>query len=623
MSRLWLVGRLVARDLRNRPGQAVLMLLAITAATATLTLGLVLHGVTSQPYQQTRAATRGPDEVAYIGQPPVTDGPPGSAPPVAGTKLQKQAQTQAGKLARTSGVAASSGPFPLAGALVRANGLTAGAEAEGRDEAPASVDQPALTAGSWVRPGGVVLERTFAAGLGVGAGDRITLNGRPFTVTGIAVTAASPPYPNLCYWSGGGCRAGPPDTGSVRDRGLLWLTKPDALALATPANPVTTYVVDLKLRDPAAADAFALPYDKDFGPPEMIPWSGIAAADALLVQDEQDVLSPGAWLAALLAIASVAVLAGGRMTERTRRVGLLKAVGASPGLVTATLMAENLVLALTAAAVGLAAGWLAAPLLTSPGAALVGTPGAPSLTAPVAGLVLAVALGVALAATLVPAIRAARGSTVRALADAPRPPRRRPRLLAMSRRLPVPMLLGLRLVARRPRRALLGAANVAITMAGVVAVLTFHATAGQKINGGGSGLSDPVLNRDEQVLLVLTIMLLTLAALNAIVTAWSTMLDTRHPAALARALGATPRTVAAGLTAAQLLPAVPGALLGIPLGIGLFAAADHGGLIIVPPAWWLAAAVLATLAAVAGLAAVPARVGARRPAAGILQAETA
>ena len=75
MSRLRLVGRLVARDLRRRPGQAVLMLLAITAATATLTLGLVLHGVTSQPYQQTRAATRGPDEVAYIGQPPVTHGP--------------------------------------------------------------------------------------------------------------------------------------------------------------------------------------------------------------------------------------------------------------------------------------------------------------------------------------------------------------------------------------------------------------------------------------------------------------------------------------------------------------------------------------------------------------------
>ena len=90
------------------------MLLAITAATATLTLGLVLHGVTSQPYQQTRAATNGPDEVAYMGQPTATGGPPGSAPPATETKLQQQAQTQAEKLARAPGVTASSGPFPLA-----------------------------------------------------------------------------------------------------------------------------------------------------------------------------------------------------------------------------------------------------------------------------------------------------------------------------------------------------------------------------------------------------------------------------------------------------------------------------------------------------------------------------
>ena len=243
--------------------------------------------------------------------------------------------------------------------MVRANGLVAGAEAEGRDVAPARVDQPALTAGSWVRPGGVVLERTFAAALGVGVGDRITLNGRPYTVAGIAVTAANPPYPNLCYYAGGGCLAGSDrsDLGP-RTSGLLWLTKPDALSLATPTNPVTSYVLDLRLRNPATAQAFADRYGFGDAATEVVPWTGIADADALLVQDEQDVLSPGAWLAALLAIASVAVLAGGRMTERTRRVGLLKAVGASPGLVTATLMAENLVLALAAAASGWSpAGW--------------------------------------------------------------------------------------------------------------------------------------------------------------------------------------------------------------------------------------------------------------------------
>ena len=89
------------------------------------------------------------------------------------------------------------------------------------------------------------------------------------------------------------------------------------------------------------------------------------------------------------------------MAEQTRRVGLIKAVGGTPGLIAAVLLAENLVLALIAAAAGLAAGWRAAPLLTSPGAGLVGAPGAPSLTTLTVALVAAAALALALAATLV------------------------------------------------------------------------------------------------------------------------------------------------------------------------------------------------------------------------------
>ena len=108
-------------------------------------------------------------------------------------------------------------------------------------------------------------------------------------------------------------------------------------------------------------------------------------------------------------------------------------------------------------------------------------------------------------------------------------------------------------------------------------MLTFHATAGQKAFGGSGGLANPVYDRDEQMLAVLTIVLVTLAVLNVIVTAWATVLDARHSAALARALGATPQQVSAGVSAAQVLPALPGALLGIPLGIGLFAAANGAG----------------------------------------------
>ena len=355
----------------------------------------------------------------------------------------------------------------------------------------------------------------------------------------------------------------------------------------------------------------------------MASWQGIAAADGLLVQDEQQVLAPGAWLAGLLAIASVAVLAGGRMAEHTRRIGLLKAVGGTPGLTAIVLLAENVLLALLAAGAGLAVGWLAAPLITSPGAGLVGTPGAPSLTPSIAGEVVAVALAVALAATLVPAIRAARTSTVSALADAARPPRRRSALIALSARLPVPLLLGLRLVARRPRRALLGAASIAVTVTGIVAVLAFHATVDLRISGAARGLGNPVINRDVQMLQILTVVLVALAVLNAVFAAWATALDARRVSALARALGASPRQLSAGISAAQVIPALPGALLGVPLGIGLFAAANHAGIVTVPPASWLAAAVLGTLLAMAVLVNIPARIGARSPVSEILSADAA
>lgn len=614
MGRLLLVSRLVVRDLRRRPVQALVLVLAITAATATLTLGLVLHGVTSQPYQQTRAATKGPDVVAYL--PAV---PPASPRP--GRPLQPPGQAQA--LIAAPGVTSHSGPYPLITAVIRAGNHTAGAVAEGRGQAPVSVDQPKLTSGSWVRPGGVVIERAFASALGVNVGERVTLNGRSFTVAGIAVTAAHPPYPVLCITEGGGC--GYAGNFKPDDVGLVWISNTDDDGLITSANPVYDYMLDLKLSDPAEAQAFASNYDSTHtasSAPGLAAWQSIADLDGDVVQAAQKVLSPGSLLVALLALASVAVLTGGRMTESIRRVGLLKAVGGTPELLGAILLAENLILALIAAAIGLAAGWLAAPLLTSPGSSLIGTAGAPSLTLPDAALVAAVALIVALGAALAPTIRAARTSTVSALANAARPPRRSAWLIAVSARLPVSLLLGLRLMARRPRRALLGAASIAITVTALVSVLAFHAAVGAEAFGGGTNLNNPESDRAAQVLFALTVILVLLALFNAVFTAWTTVLDVRRSSALSRALGVTPRQLAAGLAAAQLLPALPGALLGIPLGIELFAFANGSAQVEVPPVPWLVAVVLGSLITVAVLTSIPARIDARRPVGEILQSES-
>lgn len=236
-------------------------------------------------------------------------------------------------------------------------------------------------------------------------------------------------------------------------------------------------------------------------------------------------------------------------------------------------------------------------------------------------VVVAAALTVALASTLVPAVRAARSSTVNALADAARQPHRRGTLIRVSRRLPVPLLFGLRLAARRPRRTLLSAASVAVTVCGIIAVLAFHATVNNKLSGGSSKLTNPVVSQDEQLLAVITVVLVVLAAVNTIFTAWATVLDTRHASALMRALGATAQQVNAGLVAAQTLSALPGAIIGVPLGVALFKAVAGNGTV-PPPTPWLVATALTTLLVVTGLTTVPALAARRIPAGQMLHAKT-
>jgi putative ABC transport system permease protein len=127
--------------------------------------------------------------------------------------------------------------------------------------------------------------------------------------------------------------------------------------------------------------------------------------------------------------------------------------------------------------------------------------------------------------------------------------------------------------------------------------------------------------RENQVLLIITVMLVALAAVNVIFITWATAQDCRQAAALTRALGATAGQLTAGLSAAQLLPAIAGALAGIAGGYGLFTGANQGASASQPPAWWLVTTVLGTIIAVAGLTAVPARLASRRPIAETLQGD--
>jgi putative ABC transport system permease protein len=163
----------------------------------------------------------------------------------------------------------------------------------------------------------------------------------------------------------------------------------------------------------------------------------------------------------------------------------------------------------------------------------------------------------------------------------------------------------------------LSAANIAVTVTGIVAVIAFHADVDSKLSTGpasgltAGGLSDPVISRDEQMLAVITIMLVALAVLNALFTTWAAVLDARRSSALMRALGARTSQVSSGLVVAQVLSALPGAIAGIPLGLGLYTAAVAGGAL--PSPLWLVATAIGTLVVMAALTLVPARIGSRQP----------
>jgi putative ABC transport system permease protein len=564
----------------------VLLLLVIAAATSTLALAFALDGTSNTPWSTTRAATAGPDVIAQT------------------NPAKHPALDELAALTRADGVVATSGPYPMASPVLRTGKIADPVFAEGRGETMPAIDRPYLTAGTWVRPGGVVIERGFAGQLNVHVGSRVTLGGRPFQVAGIAVE------------TGWGANWRPQ---------LVWVTRDDALRLVSPSDQLA-YVLNLRLAGPATAPAFAAAHSS----PRLFiaTWEQIRSSDEKELTVVQIVLLVGAWLLGMLAIGSVAVLVGGRMVEQTRRAGLIKAAGGTPQFVAVVLLAENLLLALAATIIGLAVGYLAAPVLASPSLSLLGSANSPSLTAPKAFIVVAVAVAVAVAATVIPAVRAARSSTIRALNDPARTPRRHGSMIALSARLPASLVLGLLLAIRRPRRAILTTLSLLITDVMIVCALALHSSfASSKstdVMVSQPGLGNPLLSQVDSVVLVVTVILVVLATINTIFITQATVLDAQRPSALARAFGATPGQVSTGLTVAQLIPALLGGILSVPAGISLYRVATRvaGG---APnaslPVSWMAAVIVGTVVVVAALTLFPARAGARRPVAAVLRSD--
>ncbi|MBO0844200.1 MAG: FtsX-like permease family protein [Nocardioides sp.] len=597
MTSIVLLYRLARRDLRRRPAEALLLLAALAVASTTLTIGLVLHGQTAVPYAETRQRTSGPDVVAALFPPP-------------GRSVTGADRDRLAALAGRREVAARSPAFPTTWASIEAAGVNGVAEVQGRDANPSPVDRPAVVSGHWVDGdhGGVVVERAFARALGVDVGDHVTLDGQRLRVVGVAVSAALPPYPQLCTI---GCILDRPGWPSAQP-GLVWAPRHEVGSLSSGREPVVWFQY-LRLHDPSTAPAFAARYGAD-GPPtgrtDLEPWQAIAARQAEQLSSERTVVVFGSTLLVVLALATLAVLVGGRMADEVSRVGTLKAAGATPAFVARLLLASYLAVGLVAAAVGLVAGRVLAPRLVARSAGLLGASGPTSVSVGDVLIVVGTILAVVVVASVIPAWRAARTSTVHALAGAGRTPHRSRLIVRASAGLPPPALFGLRFVARRPRRTLLTAMSIAVAVCGSVVALYAQASLRAE-RGPAGGPADPQVAQLHTVLLAVTLLLVVMTAVNLVFVATASAVDARRLLAVARTLGATPAESAASLGVAQVLPAIVGLVLGFVAGSAIFRAlAAHT---VTPPLAQLAGLALLAVCLVVALTAVPARIEALRP----------
>jgi putative ABC transport system permease protein len=436
------VSRLLVRtavaNLRSRPLQTALVALIITAASATLALAVSLRAGAADPYEQIARSTNAADVHLF-------------AP---------RGRTDLRPLAHAAGVRAADGPYELVGVRARLAPANLSLAIEGVGAQPPRIDRPKVTDGRWLSgaTGEVVLDRRFARDSDIHAGQRLTIllnddRRSALMVVGLAVSAE-------------------------RDRS--WVSRSTLAAIAPGADRLGQ-LLELQLADRSASAAFVDRIERRYQPDQVSAYDW--REDRQSVTDRTStttVVLGSASLAALLAVGFIIANAiGGRILASRRDIGLLKAIGFTPGGVTTLFVVENLILALTTTVAGTALGIALSPLMLEPTANLLGT------TTPSGLRLVTVAIGVlgvvavVCLFTALPAWRAGRLGVLEAIALGRTSVSARPSRVARAAtalHMPPAVVLGVKDVFASRSRAAMTVASLALTMGTVVMALGTEAT---------------------------------------------------------------------------------------------------------------------------------------------------
>jgi putative ABC transport system permease protein len=429
-------------DLRHRWVQTALVFLVVAAAATVLMLALTVWRESSAPYERALDEANGPHVWFFSGL----------------SKLER--------VAGRDGIADTAGPYTVSFNF----SVTKGQDRHGvrfwdtGSELP-DVRPALLTEGRWLEADGeneVVIGGGFARDAGFDVGDEIVVAnefGRTaLDIVGIAANFERAPYPTA---------------GTA-----VFHVMPSTFERLT-GGPVNAYMLGVRLEDGGETEQFIDQVDHD------IPGMFIRSSEN--VQDRVNEFNTGniVFLTvfavfALLAVGFVIANAiGGQVLAQYREIGLLKAVGFTPGGVTGLLLLENLLIAVPAALVGTALGFGLSPLFLSSVANLFSASAFPAFDPTVVAIVVGGVALLTVVFTGIPAWRAGRLSTLRALttgitAGGSRPSM--PASIAARLRLPPLLVIAIKDAFSRPLRALLTIGALTVAVVTVTFALAVDAT---------------------------------------------------------------------------------------------------------------------------------------------------
>ncbi len=439
------VWRAIRANLRSRKGQHLLVFLTLAAAALLLVVAVFGYFSGYRIYDRLMASTNG----AHIWL--SVDGKTVSAEEVRRAVHANPEVTAATEPMATFRATVEAANGKKAGVLLRDlnpdRKIARLLWVEGRAPKPSSAE--------------IALDNNLARALGVHVGDKVKVwlgkTPNTFTVSGTFITSEFCDYPD--------CKPARAYTGE------------GTLAAAMKAHGVkpNSWDVGLQIRHPERAEAVlealrhAFPADATV---EGYTWQLVRRFAGLGQQMQSVFVLVFAVMAIVVAGFLIANAVAGALRSQTRQIGLLRAVGFTNGQLALMYLGEYLLIALTAAAVGMAAG---IPISRGVFAQLaetyaVGTP-LPPLGALLA--VLVAILGLVVLAAAFPLRRIARMDTVTAIRQGMEPPRRRPvRLL----RLPFPLAYGLTSLFATPARSALTSLGLAVGALAIAVALSLGAT---------------------------------------------------------------------------------------------------------------------------------------------------